>query len=566
MDDDDFLPNPNPTQNQGDISGVENQGESDSDTPETIVYNPFIYDYNHLDVNETEPPVELPDEPIQGQVNEQNQAEEEEENMEPVQESNVNPFQELADELEEELPLQVSGFLNEIVNTLQNLQPHDDDETTSDDDFEELPSPPVRRRRPLMEIRMGSRRIVRPPPPPMLRRGLTITAPEQPLSSASSYHSFSTPPNRGGGFTPGTNLSHSVENIFSRLFQGAGASRGSDPFSPGPGLLQDVFNRSLRDIGGVKHIAKKEVIDTLPVADISAITEINEEDVECAICLMKVVDTDSSIQETSMLPCRHPFHKQCIAEWLKDNSKCPVCRYELPYDEISLVTNQVIPEHPSIQPLVAQQENHHEAGDDNDDDATELPPEHFVSHQAINLLANTLSSTFGTRTDFPSLFDIFSPTQAQPQPQSHPQSQPQPQPHERHTLQTPLPFFFTQNSSLALPLTTLVSTLSMPPPIPPPGQQSHEETHIASLDDEHEQEQEERIFSRSQSPEQHEQEQEPEIHPPEQGQPETQQPPQPPPAPPQTQRHIFTFTIPFASNQNEDMELQEAIMRSLRET
>jgi E3 ubiquitin-protein ligase RNF115/126 len=29
------------------------------------------------------------------------------------------------------------------------------------------------------------------------------------------------------------------------------------------------------------------------------------------------------------LPCSHRFHDECLREWLRHHSQCPVCRLEL---------------------------------------------------------------------------------------------------------------------------------------------------------------------------------------------------------------------------------------------
>ena len=45
---------------------------------------------------------------------------------------------------------------------------------------------------------------------------------------------------------------------------------------------------------------------------------------ECAICIVSLKQDDLIIS----LPCdpRHYFHVDCINEWLKTNSVCPICR------------------------------------------------------------------------------------------------------------------------------------------------------------------------------------------------------------------------------------------------
>lgn len=52
---------------------------------------------------------------------------------------------------------------------------------------------------------------------------------------------------------------------------------------------------------------------------------------QCVISMEDFNDGDTVIQ----LPCGHIFHPESIKTWLKEeSSKCPVCRYELKFDEI----------------------------------------------------------------------------------------------------------------------------------------------------------------------------------------------------------------------------------------
>ena len=45
----------------------------------------------------------------------------------------------------------------------------------------------------------------------------------------------------------------------------------------------------------------------------------------CCICLADIVIK----QKCVLLPCGHLLHSKCIELWLKKNSICPMCRFDL---------------------------------------------------------------------------------------------------------------------------------------------------------------------------------------------------------------------------------------------
>ncbi|EGC39317.1 hypothetical protein DICPUDRAFT_75082, partial [Dictyostelium purpureum] len=84
--------------------------------------------------------------------------------------------------------------------------------------------------------------------------------------------------------------------------------------------------------------AKKEQIDLLPIHHIE-----NQQDLDtflnsgsskdlqqkvCSICLDEFVVNDL----IRTLPCIHHYHSDCIEKWLKIKSVCPVCKYEVVFD------------------------------------------------------------------------------------------------------------------------------------------------------------------------------------------------------------------------------------------
>ena len=42
-------------------------------------------------------------------------------------------------------------------------------------------------------------------------------------------------------------------------------------------------------------------------------------------------------EEVQIMPCNsnHVYHPDCLAPWLKDHNSCPVCRFELPTDDMA---------------------------------------------------------------------------------------------------------------------------------------------------------------------------------------------------------------------------------------
>merc|ERR1712196_342046 len=44
----------------------------------------------------------------------------------------------------------------------------------------------------------------------------------------------------------------------------------------------------------------------------------------CAVC------QEAFGAKAVRLPCRHYFHKECVAPWLRKSSTCPLCRHPIP--------------------------------------------------------------------------------------------------------------------------------------------------------------------------------------------------------------------------------------------
>lgn len=101
---------------------------------------------------------------------------------------------------------------------------------------------------------------------------------------------------------------------------------------PGFGLLlqhmaQNDPNNNNRYVSNVNPPAQRAAIEALP-------TVTTEENMLCIICLE---DTEIG-SEVKKMPCEHKFHNDCIVPWLKLHSSCPVCRFQMPFDESKVET------------------------------------------------------------------------------------------------------------------------------------------------------------------------------------------------------------------------------------
>lgn len=51
---------------------------------------------------------------------------------------------------------------------------------------------------------------------------------------------------------------------------------------------------------------------------------------QCAVCQ----DDYEKDMVVKQMPCKHVFHSECLLPWLELHNSCPVCRYELPTDDL----------------------------------------------------------------------------------------------------------------------------------------------------------------------------------------------------------------------------------------
>jgi len=76
--------------------------------------------------------------------------------------------------------------------------------------------------------------------------------------------------------------------------------------------------------------ASTKAIRQLPTVSVNPEDLVDENNRECCICF----EENQLHDKVMRLPCAHIYHPRCIIEWLNRHCTCPVCRYELPTDNV----------------------------------------------------------------------------------------------------------------------------------------------------------------------------------------------------------------------------------------
>lgn len=132
------------------------------------------------------------------------------------------------------------------------------------------------------------------------------------------------PINEGALILRGPNLNHTSspnENTvgsFHDFLEGSGLDL----------LLQQLAQNGPSAYASINPPAQQAAIEALP-------SVISEEKLQCTVCL-EDIEIGSEAKE---MPCKHEFHGDCIISWLKLHSSCPVCRFQMPCEDLAAEAN-----------------------------------------------------------------------------------------------------------------------------------------------------------------------------------------------------------------------------------
>lgn len=95
-------------------------------------------------------------------------------------------------------------------------------------------------------------------------------------------------------------------------------------------LLDQISRIGNRNTNGDHPPASKSAIEALPVIEIDPSHLESDSRSHCAVC-KENFELRSAVRE---MPCKHIYHPDCILPWLAIRNSCPVCRHELPGEDV----------------------------------------------------------------------------------------------------------------------------------------------------------------------------------------------------------------------------------------
>lgn len=134
-------------------------------------------------------------------------------------------------------------------------------------------------------------------------------------------------------------------------------------------IQPSILEQSFYDDTSVKYVASEDGIKKCVTREVYN-SDVHKNE-QCPITF----DEFTRESNIGVLPCKHGFNYDSLIEWLtQENNRCPVCRYELPSKEISLVTETntenetelTVPENSQVNSNVEIDDNESDLEDDED--------------------------------------------------------------------------------------------------------------------------------------------------------------------------------------------------------
>ncbi|KAI9731163.1 MAG: hypothetical protein M1834_005356 [Cirrosporium novae-zelandiae] len=130
------------------------------------------------------------------------------------------------------------------------------------------------------------------------------------------------PPEQDNRDTRGNNFPNSPFDLFARLLNPQNIPHGDVVFT------QEALDRVISDLmeqhngSNAPGPASENAIVSLPEKPVEKSMLGDDGNADCSIC-MDAVHVGTMVAE---LPCKHWFHKDCVAAWLREHDTCPQCR------------------------------------------------------------------------------------------------------------------------------------------------------------------------------------------------------------------------------------------------
>lgn len=124
-----------------------------------------------------------------------------------------------------------------------------------------------------------------------------------------------------GGRFGGPEEDGGIEGTFANIFD-------YETFGPGAAFFEAAFQPQEQEHR--QPATAETFLRSMPVLRVTN-NDIEEENDECTICFDKMSVGDAAMR----IPCGHLFHEDCVRKWLESSNMCPVCRYELPTDDVA---------------------------------------------------------------------------------------------------------------------------------------------------------------------------------------------------------------------------------------